>query len=777
MYALAIYSLKVGACLAVFYLFFKLLLSRETLHRFNRAVVLGAMSLSFVLPLCVITVTHELPVLPEAFFADIPVAVADSPDVPAAEPFAWERLLGAIYLLGVLGMLAATALSVSRVMRLVRSGRREQLDGGVTLVRLPQPVTPFSWWRYIVISDADCAGCGREIITHERAHLHLHHSWDLLLTDLAGCLQWFNPAMWLLRRELRAIHEYEADEAVLDSGVDARQYQLILIKKAAGGRWYSVANSFNHSKLKNRITMMLQKRSSRWAGAKALFVVPLAGLALGAFAETVYVLPQDKGMQNSVTEEFFAGKSDKQVTIRVRVVDASGEPLAGATLREHGTQHVTTTDRSGWASLRIAESSSADLSIAGYETVNLTYRGHTTSMTGRGSMRSLVQSEHEAEMLVQMCPNPIVIKGVDGSKVQEQPLYLVDGKAVADLNDVNALIPERIKTITILKDISAAPYVEKYGDKAKNGVVLITMKEPGEPDNVAPADAKDMDDVVVVGYGSFPKPEEWEAQQQKFAEMDAYFQSDEWKAKQQQLEKIDSYFQSDEWKAKEKKFAEMDAYFQSDEWKAQVKKLAEADAYFQSDEWKAVQKQLEKTDAYFKSDEWKSKVKQLTTIGTVSSVKVGAPEGSQIIYYIDGRLSNGAEVNALAPNNIASVNINKDKQPDGTTVSTIAVVTKGHGIRTVKVGAETGKTVMPVLACAGSIRSSRIGTTRVYEGKFRFTSLKNLPQDATILLDGKEVTREQLIDKKLRKAYFYMGDAAAERGNSAGVLQCSRSRK
>ena len=83
------------------------------------------------------------------------------------------------------------------------------------------------------------------------------------MTDVAGCLQWFNPAMWLLRRELRAIHEYEADEAVLDSGVDARSYQMLLIKKAAGGRWYSIANSFNHSKLKNRMQQAVQPTKNR----------------------------------------------------------------------------------------------------------------------------------------------------------------------------------------------------------------------------------------------------------------------------------------------------------------------------------------------------------------------------------------------------------------------------------------------------------------------------------------------------------------------------------
>ena len=88
---------------------------------------------------------------------------------------------------------------------------------------------------------------------------------------------------------------------MLDSGVDARSYQMLLIKKAAGGRWYSIANSFNHSKLKNRITMMLRKKSSRWAGAKALLLLPLMGVALGAFAETAYVFPEDKGKKETST--------------------------------------------------------------------------------------------------------------------------------------------------------------------------------------------------------------------------------------------------------------------------------------------------------------------------------------------------------------------------------------------------------------------------------------------------------------------------------------------
>ena len=313
-----LYSLKAAGCLAVFYLFYKLLLSRDTLHRMNRVLLCGVLLLSFLLPLCVITVEKELPgvsaagidVIPENYFRRdmvfenrIPddtrdLMIIEEPE-PAPEPFDWGVLLGIIYFAGMFATLGWTVCNIVRVVRMTRRGRRIPLGNGSVLVLSDRIRAPFSWMRYVVMSEEDYACGGGTILVHEQAHQRLGHSWDLLLVDLLGCLQWFNPAMWLLRVELRAVHEYEADEQVLRCGVDAKDYQMLLIKKAVGGRWYSIANSLNHSNLKNRITMMLRKRSSRWARAKALYVLPLACLALGAFAQTSYVLPEDKTTKNS----------------------------------------------------------------------------------------------------------------------------------------------------------------------------------------------------------------------------------------------------------------------------------------------------------------------------------------------------------------------------------------------------------------------------------------------------------------------------------------------
>lgn len=288
MEALLTYTWRVAACLAVAWLFFRLLLGRETFCRLNRFVVLALLVLSFLLPLCVITVRREVPIPYEVWVHATEVRSAAAP-VSAAAPFPWAALLGGLYLAGVLAAACRMVWSLAAVVRVIRRGRRERLADGVVLVRSPQPVTPFSWGRYVVLAETEPSEEVATILLHERAHVRLHHTWDLLFADLAGCLQWFNPAVWLLRRELCAIHEYEADRAVLEAGTDARAYQLLLVRRAVGTQAFVAANNFNHSKLQNRIAMMLKKRSSRWAAARALLILPLSALALGAFARTLQV--------------------------------------------------------------------------------------------------------------------------------------------------------------------------------------------------------------------------------------------------------------------------------------------------------------------------------------------------------------------------------------------------------------------------------------------------------------------------------------------------------
>ena len=290
-----VYILKSAACLAVFYLFYKLLMSRDTFHRFNRFALLGLLVLSSVLPLVEVSVNRPAPVHETMLTLEQLLLLADvqaeGEIVSQPTTALWVRVALLVYLAGIVFFAVRNLWSLCRLGVLLRRGRLERLadwlPGRVENVRLVvhnRDIAPFSWMRYIVLSRKDLEENGREILIHELAHIRNHHSWDLLLADLCIFVQWFNPAAWLLKQELQTIHEYEADDTVLREGVDAKKYQMLLIKKAVGTRLYSMANSFNHSSLKKRITMMLKEKSNPWARVKYLYVLPLAALAVSAFA-------------------------------------------------------------------------------------------------------------------------------------------------------------------------------------------------------------------------------------------------------------------------------------------------------------------------------------------------------------------------------------------------------------------------------------------------------------------------------------------------------------
>ena len=290
-----VYILKSALCLAAFYLFYRLLLSRETFHRFNRLALLGVLLLSCVLPLAEVSMKHPSGVGQTMLSLEqwllLMTAEPAAEIVPAPRAgVPWAQILLLMYVAGVVFFVLRGGYSLCRLLALLRSARREDVGGyvpgcrSVCLLVHDGEIAPFSWMSYIVISRKDLQEDGRAILLHELAHIRRGHSWDLLLADVCITLQWFNPAAWLLKQELQAVHEYEADEAVLASGINAKEYQLLLIKKAVGTRRYSLANSFNHSKLKKRITMMTKRKSSPWARAKYLYVLPLAAVAVVAFA-------------------------------------------------------------------------------------------------------------------------------------------------------------------------------------------------------------------------------------------------------------------------------------------------------------------------------------------------------------------------------------------------------------------------------------------------------------------------------------------------------------
>ncbi|MBO7331296.1 MAG: M56 family metallopeptidase, partial [Alistipes sp.] len=289
MWNFIVYLGQSAVSLAVLYLLYKATMSYETLHRLNRVVLLGVVVLAAVLPLCEIKIIEEVELLP---LADVEgdVAMMSVVEDTAFDYVAWLKSMAvALFCLGAAFMVVRLVVSQLSVWRMTRSGARRELGEGVVLTVVDKLATPFSWFRNVVVAKSDAEQDLDLILEHELAHVRLHHSWDVLAVDIALCVWWFNPALWLLRRELQSLHEYQADDAVLRKGIDAKTYQILLIKRAVGARLHSVANCLNHSNLKNRITMMCKKTSSRWSAAKLLLVLPLVALSLAATATTVYV--------------------------------------------------------------------------------------------------------------------------------------------------------------------------------------------------------------------------------------------------------------------------------------------------------------------------------------------------------------------------------------------------------------------------------------------------------------------------------------------------------
>ena len=295
------YALKSALLLTLLYGGFSALLSRETFHRFNRMLLLGIVVLSMVLPAVHITISSPAPIVLEQYRVESAMPEVEIPAVDEKtaevevtkvnqqvsagnllkEEYFWES----IYLVG---LFVALACFVHRGVLLacnLRGGLRLRDEQGNTIVVKGGTFPPFSFMHWIAINVNDYEQHRRSILTHEQAHARLGHSWDVLLLEMVQMFQWFNPLVWLLGRELKAIHEYEADEAVICQGIDAKQYQQLLVIKAVGNRLQLLANTLNRGSLKKRINMMQQQKSNRWRMLRAAFVIPVATLAVIAFAK------------------------------------------------------------------------------------------------------------------------------------------------------------------------------------------------------------------------------------------------------------------------------------------------------------------------------------------------------------------------------------------------------------------------------------------------------------------------------------------------------------
>lgn len=296
---LFLYSIRSALVLALLYIPYMLLLRKESFFRLNRMILLLILLLSLVLP--ALDIHHlaweglapvQTVLRPSAAEGDVRPATAVllpemtvHPGVETAasrSPWQW---LSVLFVLVMSGVALWHVYQVARMGVVVRRGSLwHQTRDRVHIYCHADEVSPYSWMGSVVISERDYRENGREILLHEMAHVRARHSWDLLFLALVQTLQWWNPLVYILGGSLRDVHEYQADDSVLRQGVSARAYQLLLIKKVVGSGSYAFANNFDHSLIIKRITMMQKSKSSKWMCGKVLYILPVATLALSAFA-------------------------------------------------------------------------------------------------------------------------------------------------------------------------------------------------------------------------------------------------------------------------------------------------------------------------------------------------------------------------------------------------------------------------------------------------------------------------------------------------------------
>ena len=503
-----IYILKSSVCLVLFYLFFRLLLSKETFHRFNRMALLGVLFFSLLIPCIEVTTRHQVEVQQAVLSIEQLLLMAELEATPAnvgavqeTPTISWVQIVLLVYLAGILFLVCRNIYSLICLFRLVHSGKHEKLEKGVTLVVHNQEIAPFSWMKYIVISRKDLEENGREILIHEMAHIHHRHSVDLLVADICIFFQWFNPSAWLLKQELQNVHEYEADETVINEGVNAKEYQLLLIKKAVGTRLYSMANSFNHSKLKKRITMMLKEKSNPWARLKYLYVLPLAAIAVTAFARPeisekmeeisavkvndLAEIVQEKVLQDTVKvskdEKKDAlvvtgvkSKEEEEIVIFEVVEQMPEYPGGMSALQKYLSEKIAGSPMKGKAGGRVMV-------------------GFTVAETGKIKDVRVLQSDEaslnqEAERIVSEMPDwipgkqrgrPVPVKytvpirfGNIRFAENKQPLIFADGKEIS-MDAMEKLDPSTIESISVLKDSTS---IKVYGKRGANGVILVNTQ-------------------------------------------------------------------------------------------------------------------------------------------------------------------------------------------------------------------------------------------------------------------------------------------------------------
>lgn len=272
------YSIGVSIPLLVMWVAYRTALANQKQLTRNRLMLVATYAVSLVL----------LPML-NWFAPATTVVYATAGDVATIQhAFDWSRWMAWGWLAGASCALVFTLVEIVRILLMVRGCEKIERNGRIIHLTDRENQSPFSLGRCIVMNRRDFEESCDEILAHEDGHIHYLHSWDMILAQMVAILCWYNPAAWLMRSELKAVHEFQADAHAMGLGLDAKAYQVLLVNKAAGTRFPVIGNNFRHGNLKKRIAMMNRPDAPRHVSRIAC-LAPAVGAVV---AISVMVTPE-----------------------------------------------------------------------------------------------------------------------------------------------------------------------------------------------------------------------------------------------------------------------------------------------------------------------------------------------------------------------------------------------------------------------------------------------------------------------------------------------------
>ena len=444
-----IYSLKAGIILTLFWIVYRLFLRKETFFRFNRVFLFAGLIAALVFPFIIIRYPVEI-IMPA-----IPVSqqiVSETASSTGAY-FDGLTIIAIAYLAVLIVLCIVRGAGFVRLFKTMRRNNIKRCDG-YNLVETADFDVAFSFFRFVFLPLNLNETQKHIILRHEKAHIKQNHWIDLFVVNILKLLWWFNPVIWFYDKAIRNNHEYLADQAVLgDYALDVYQQTLL-------NQWFTIpvfpmAHTFAFTNNLNRIMMMKKNISNPLKKIAVLLLIPVLCFFLWAFAEPVYNIKTDNVVEY------------RQDTLKIRSLNSSnnGSPLIIIDGQE-SSKSLNEIDPANIASITVLKDATA-MNIYGEKGKNGVVLITTKVNAQDSSNSSEIKTTDSAPAHIAAHTDQRI---VDFLSNFANALLYVDGEEVSNTDNLNA---DDIESISVLKNGA----INRYGEKGKNGVVIITMKK------------------------------------------------------------------------------------------------------------------------------------------------------------------------------------------------------------------------------------------------------------------------------------------------------------